>query len=100
MGYKLFISPTAQAEIENAIEYYAFHNADIPKKFIKSLASTYQSLKANPFHQKRYKEVRSLKIYKFPYSLYFTVNEEQNLIKILSCFHNSLNPERLPKEKG
>ena len=98
MGYNLIVSPRAQSEIESAIEYYALQNINVPKKFIKSLEATYQSLTTNPFYQKRYKDVRSLKIYKFPYSLYFVVNEEQKLVKILSCFHNRLNPEKRPLE--
>jgi plasmid stabilization system protein ParE len=96
MSYKLIISPRAQQEIENAIEYYSLIEPNLGTKFINALETTYKSIRANPFHGKRYKNIRSLKIYKFPYSLFFTVDEEQNLVKILSCFHNSLNPEKKP----
>ena len=48
----------------------------MPKEFILSLEKTYSILEINPFFKLRYNNIRSLKIYKYPYSLYFIINEE------------------------
>jgi plasmid stabilization system protein ParE len=96
MAYKIFVSPRAQKEIENAIDYYALYSSDAPLNFITALKAAYNSLKTNPFFRVRYKNVRTLKIKRFPHSLYFIINENQNTIRVLSCFHNKRNPNKRP----
>ena len=97
MAYKVIISPRAQKEIENAIDYYALYSVDAPVNFISLLTETYGSLESNPFFKVRYKNIRALKIKKFPYSLYFSINENNNTVRILSCFHNKRNPNKRPR---
>jgi toxin ParE1/3/4 len=98
MVYKIIVSPRAQKEIENAIDYYELYSGDAPKKFIFSLKNAYNILAVNPYFSKvRYKNVRAMTLGKFPYSLYFDVNQAKNTVKILSCFHNKRNPNKRPK---
>jgi mRNA-degrading endonuclease RelE of RelBE toxin-antitoxin system len=97
MVYNLIVSPRAQKEIEKAIDSYIPNYADIPNNFVIQLVRVLNTLKINPFFRIRYKNVRSLKLKKYPYSLYFVVNENRNVVKIISCFHNKLNPEKQPK---
>ncbi len=96
MAYKIIISPRAQKEIENAIDYYALYSSDAPLHFITILKDSFNSLTTNPFFRVRYKNIRSLKISRFPYALYFIVNETQHTVKVLSCFHNKRNPTKRP----
>lgn len=96
MAYRIIVSSKAQKEIENAIDYYALYSSDAPRNFIKKLNETYDILEENPFFRKQYKEVRSLKISRFPYSLYFTLNEVESIVKIIACFHNKRNPIHRP----
>jgi len=96
MGYKIIVSPRTQKEIENAIDYYALYSSDAPKHFIEALQTTYDTLTKNPFFRIRYKNVRALSIKRFPYSLYFIINEDINTVRILSCFHNKRNPNSKP----
>jgi len=48
MAYKIIVSPRAQKEIENAIDYYALYSSNAPKSFINLLKDTYHSLEKNP----------------------------------------------------
>jgi toxin ParE1/3/4 len=97
MDYKITVSPRAQKEIENAIDYYALYSVNAPANFIKSLKMAYNTLEINPFFNVQYKNIRSLKLKRFPYSLYFTINEDQNIIRVIACFHNKRNPNKRPK---
>ncbi len=97
MVYKIVVSQRAQKEIENAAEYYSIDSVDAPVNFLKALANTYQVLAKKPFYRVRYKNIRALKIKKFPYSLYFVVNQTNNTIRVLSCFHNKRNPNKRPR---
>ncbi len=96
MAYKIIVSSKAQKEIENAIDYYALYSSNAPQSFISLLQNAYAALENNPFFRVRYKNIRALKINKFPYSLYFLINETQNTVRILSCFHNKRNPNKRP----
>lgn len=96
MTYKIIVSTRAQKEIENAIDYYAIYNQALPKEFILSLEKTYSILEINPFFKVRYNNIRSLKVNKYPYSLYFIINEENFTVRILSCFHNKRDPKKGP----
>ncbi|HBG41937.1 MAG TPA: type II toxin-antitoxin system RelE/ParE family toxin [Porphyromonadaceae bacterium] len=97
MAYRIIISPRAQKEIENAIDYYALYSTDAPEVFITLLKETYTTLQSNPFFKVCYKDVRSLKIKRFPYSLYFIINENKHTVRVLSCFHNKRNPHKRPR---
>ena len=97
MDYKLIVSKRAQKEIENAIDYYTLYNTEAPKIFITLLKNTYEVLGTNPFFRVKYKNVRALKIKKFPYSLYFVINESKNSVRVLACFHNKQNPNKRPR---
>jgi plasmid stabilization system protein ParE len=97
MAYKIIVSPRTQKEIENTIDYYALYSTDAPSNFILALKEAYSTLELNPFYRVRYKNVRALKIKRFPHSLYFAINEDKNIVRILSCFHNKRNPTKLPR---
>lgn len=97
MAYKIIVSPRAQKEIENAVDYYALYSVDAPINFIASLKDAYNTLETNPLFRVRYKNVRALKIKKFPHSLYFVINENKNTVRILSCFHNKIKPNKRPR---
>jgi toxin ParE1/3/4 len=96
MVYKIIVSPRAQKEIENAIDYYALYSVDAPINFIAILKAAYTILETNPFFRIRSKNIRALKLKRFPHSLYFVVNEATNTIRVLSCFHNKRSPNRRP----
>ena len=96
MAYSIIVSARAQKEIENAIDFYTLYSTNAPKTFISMLGNTYHTLASNPFFEIQYKNIRALKIHKFPYSLYFTVNEAEKSIKVLACFHNKRNPKARP----
>lgn len=97
MVYKIIVSPRAQKEIENAIDYYLINSIDLPLNFISSIKSTYKTLETNPFFLVVYKNIRSLKIKTFPYTIYFTIDEEKSIVRILSYFHNKRNPKNRPR---
>ncbi len=97
MEFDIIIAPRAQKEIENAIDFYAVHSLIAAKYFIDSLSECYHKLSANPYFAIRYRNIRGIKLRKFPFSLYFVINENRNIVKILSYFHNRKNPSHRPK---
>jgi len=98
MIYKIIISLRAQQEIEDAIDYYAIRSSAAPKDFISDLNETYAILSENPHFRICYKNVRTIILNVFPYTLFYTINEKEYTIRLLSCFHYKLNPQRRPKK--
>ncbi|WP_338378841.1 type II toxin-antitoxin system RelE/ParE family toxin [uncultured Flavobacterium sp.] len=96
MAYKIIVSPRAQKEIIKAINYYLERSEDAPSHFVSQLEKSYAALTVNPFFIICYKNVRSIKLRRFPYSLYFTINEKEKTVEVLSCFHNKRNPSKRP----
>jgi len=96
MVYKISVSPRAQNEILKAIDFYATRSVEVPNNFILQLQKGYEILATSPFFRVQYKSVRALKLKNFPYSLYYTIDEKQSSIRVLSCFHNKRNPKKRP----
>lgn len=97
MGYKIEVLLSAQTEIEKAYNYYSELSDDLPIKFKKELKSTYGNLAINPFYRRRYKNFRAIPLKKFPYLLFYIIEENKKKIKIISCFHTSQNPKKYPE---
>ena len=97
MAYNLIVSLRAQNEIADAVEYYSLRSTHAPDKFIVELDNTYKTLEEYPFFAVRYKNVRSIKLKSFPYSLYFTVNDKKGTVIVLSCFQNKQDPYKRPR---
>ena len=97
MDYKIIVNKRALKEIKEAINYYKSKSYLAPIKFILNLEKTYSSLTKYPYYRIRYKNVRSIKVIKFPYSLFYILHEETSLIQILSCFHNKLDSNKFPE---
>ena len=97
MTYQVITSPRAKKEIANALDYYNLYSNETPINFINALEDCYHLLADNPFYRVSYKNIRVLKLKKFPYSLYFKVNEDRQVVRVLACFHNKRDPDRQPK---
>lgn len=96
MVFKILISPRALVEIEDALDYFHLNSTEAPKQFLNSIQNTFRNLQLNPFLEIKYNNIRSIRIRKFPFSFYFTINEVLGIIRILSCFHHKLNPGKRP----
>jgi plasmid stabilization system protein ParE len=96
MAYSVIVSPRAQIEISEAIEYYRINSNIAPVVFIQSLEESYTTLENNPFFRKRYKNIRGLNIKRFPFTLFYQIDESRKFVRVLSCFHNSRNPTKRP----
>lgn len=96
MVYKIIVSPKAQTEIENAIDYYAERSNSAPVKFIDTIQDTYKILSLNPYYKNRYKNFRSVTVKGFPFLLFFIIDDDSETILIISCFHTAQNPDKYP----
>lgn len=96
MAFKVIVSPLAQKNIEDTIDYYADRSVDAPKKIIIDLNEAYRVLSISPYHKIIYNNFRALPLKKFPFLLMFIISIE-NEVLIKACFHTSKSTKKYPR---
>jgi toxin ParE1/3/4 len=89
--YEIIVRREAQLEVQEAFDYYEEINKGLGFEFMRSFDAVLQSVKRNPFaYQTIYKESRRVLLRKFPYAVFYVV--EENRIIIIACFNQKRNP--------
>lgn len=89
--YEIIVRPEAQFEVQNAFDYYEEKSKGLGFEFMRSLDAALQSVKRNPFaYQIIYQDSRRVLLRKFPYALFYIVEETR--IVIIACFHQKQHP--------
>lgn len=96
MEYSLIVKPKAQQDIKKAIEWYKEQSENLPKKLLNKIDESLEKIEKTPEHyQKRYNEIRIVFTKKFPYGIYYTL--EENTIFVHAVLHTKQNPKTAEK---
>lgn len=97
MKFKIIVSPTASKNIQDAVEYYIYKaSKKVALNFLKEYRKIYKALQINPFYQFHDTNYRFLPFDKFPYIVFFIVDEPSNTVFLNAIFHASQNPSKYP----
>ncbi|MBD1211381.1 MAG: type II toxin-antitoxin system RelE/ParE family toxin [Dolichospermum sp.] len=93
MTYKIFITPEAELDLEDAYNWYEQHTVGLGSEFIRVVDASFSTIQRNPFacpivHE----QVRKKLIRKFPYGLLYIITDET--ISIVGCFHVKRDPQQ------
>jgi plasmid stabilization system protein ParE len=92
--YNLYLSPDAELDLKEAIDWYEEQRIGLGQEFLAHIDTALNKLKNNPkLYTLVYKNVRTVLIKKFPYCIFYTLKEEPNSIQIFAIFHTKRNPE-------
>lgn len=95
--YKIIVLDEAQIDTELIVDFYVEHvSKKVAKAFLKDLISTYNTLKLNPFYQFRNQKYRAIPLKKFPYIIFFDLNEVNFEIKIVAIFNTHQDSSKHP----
>ena len=90
--YSIEISDEAEYDFDNSYEYYFKDSPIIADAFFQRINISFESIKRIPYSfPKVYKNIRKFTEKKFPFVIYFQV--EEFTIKVIAIFHTSRNPE-------
>ncbi len=93
MKYNLVIRPEAEADIQDAYNWYEDRAEGLGAGFLISIDASFHSMLRNPLkHPVIYNTIRRALTRRFPYQILFLVKERQ--IIILSVFHVRRDPVR------
>jgi len=82
MDYSLIVKTLAELDIAEAFEWYTNISEHLPKELMADIDNSLESVKENPEHyQRRYGEVRIVFIIKFPYGIYYTIEENTVFVR-------------------
>ena len=98
MSYKIRVSPIAQSHIEDAFYYYKNKTSlTVATNFKNSLAQVYKILSINPFFEIRAQNYRAIPLKKFPYIIFFEVDQAHKEVKVIAIFNTNRNTVKYPR---
>lgn len=97
MIFEVVIEPRAILDIQDAIDYYEAKQSGLGEYFHQIIDDHIETLTKNPFFQIRYKDYHGLPTKKFPFIIFYFIDENLKTIYVISVFNTSLNPSKYPK---
>ncbi|PIF33656.1 ParE-like toxin of type II ParDE toxin-antitoxin system [Flavobacterium sp. 9] len=97
MIFEVVIEPRALLDIQDAIGYYESKKNGLGEYFYQVIEHHIETLTKNPFFQIRYKDYHGIHTKKFPFIIFYFIDEKLKTIYILSVFNTSLDSSKYPK---
>ena len=92
--YNLYLSPDAELDLKETIDWYEEQRIGLGQDFLVHIDSAFYKLKNHPrLYAVVYKNVRTVLMKKYPYCIFYIVEEEQKSIQIFAILHTKRNPE-------
>lgn len=96
MKYEIVFQPRAITEIQNSIYYYDNQQVGLGEKFYNELFEYIEAIIINPFYKILAQNIRVLPLKKFPYIIFYWIDEIEKKVYIEAVFHTSQNSENYP----
>jgi len=91
-NFKLQMLSRAKLEIDEAANYYESKSKGLGKFFYLEFKSYSKTLRNSPFFEEKYNIIRTLPLKKFPYTIHFTVDENEKIVSIQAVTSNYQDP--------
>ena len=91
MSYTILIEELAEKDIDEAFLWFELQKEGLGFEFIESISETFEKIMNYPFaNQLAYKNLRKTVIKRFPYLIFYFVDND--LIHIVAVMHSRRNP--------
>ena len=98
MNLKAVLTEEAQSDIQKATFWYEAQSLGLGKQYIKSVRLAIKSIKNTPYgFAKRFGDFRAIPLNKFPYLLYYQIDEKDHLIIVFAVLNTQSNPANFQK---
>ncbi len=96
--YKLKLLPVVYQDLIKARKWYLEINKSLGEDFKLKVNEEFDYIRKYPAHyQKRYKEIRQAIVDRFPYTIYYFIEEELKLIVVIGVLAQKQNFDRIKK---
>jgi len=94
MSYSVKLLPIAYKDLQEAKKWYNDQREYLGEEFKKAVIAEIDYIKVYPEHyQRKYKELRQSLVSRFPYAIFYLLEESNKRIIIFGVLHTSRNPE-------
>lgn len=94
MSYKIKLLPIVHTDLRKAKKWYHEKSETLAQEFKAEVNKEIDCIGEYPEHyQRKYKELRQSLVTRFPYAIFYLVEEEQKRIVVFGVLHTSRNPE-------
>jgi toxin ParE1/3/4 len=98
MKYEIVLLEEAESDIRESYEYFKLIDENLAGRFIDEITISLDFLKDHhSLFAKIYKNVRRFIVKKFPYLIYYYVDDEKLLVKIIGIFHGARDNKLIKK---
>jgi plasmid stabilization system protein ParE len=98
MAYQIQVKLQAELEMEEAIAWYESQSLGLGVEFLIEFLSLSDAIASKPsFFTMKSPPFRRALMKKFPYAIYYAVNDQKQEVVILSVWHVKRDPEKLKK---
>lgn len=100
MAYKIRLLPVARQDLQAAKKWYNEQKTHLGEEFKLQVNQEIDYIGEFPEHyQRKYKELRQSLVERFPYAIFYLVEEEKKQVVIFGVLHTSRNPEMIRKRR-
>lgn len=93
MRPRFFVEPEAEAELNEAFQWYESRVAGLGGEFMRAVRAVFAMIDRNPEQFGRVQgEIRRVLVRRFPYAIYYVFDPEQ--ISVIACVHTRGHPRR------
>jgi plasmid stabilization system protein ParE len=93
MRPRFFVEPEAEAELNEAFQWYESRVAGLGGEFTRAVRAVFAMIDRNPEQFGRVQgEIRRAVVRRFPYAIYYVVDPEQ--ISVIAFVHTRGHPRR------
>ncbi|WP_430909728.1 type II toxin-antitoxin system RelE/ParE family toxin [Maribacter sp. 2-571] len=101
MGYKVKLLPIVHDDLKKAKKWYSEQRKGLGEELKKEVNAQIDYIGRYPEHfQRRYKELRLSLTDRFPYAIFYIVDEEKKQVIVFGVLHTKRNPEIARKRTG
>ena len=99
MSYTIQFSPEATDDLTKILGWYKEQpTPNLQKKFITAISTAFKVLEKSPkSYALRFKNVRCATIKKYPYLVYYWVDDALQIINIVAILHQARHPKNWKK---
>lgn len=93
MSYSYILLEPAQEEYESSVRWYVIKSEQSAVNFIRAIDVTLESICNFPTRwRNKYKNFFELGVKKYPFTIIYTIDNQNKLIIVHSIFHHKRNP--------
>lgn len=94
MNFEVVSEPIVEFDLIEILKYYDSINPKLGDRFILQFQKIEKTISISPFgFEIKYKKIRTIQLYKFPYLVHYFINEVEKKAIIIAITHSYKNPE-------